>query len=40
MLSRNAVMREGDASMIDHAFFDADGGDAVLRALDRWYPPA
>ena len=38
MLSRNAVMREGDVSMIDHAFFDADGGDAVLRALDRWYP--
>ena len=36
-LRRNAVMREADASALDRAFFDADGGDAVLRALDRWY---
>lgn len=35
---RNAAMRDGDASKIDDAFFEADGGDAVLRALDRWYP--
>ncbi|MBM3765058.1 MAG: DUF4375 domain-containing protein [Acidobacteria bacterium] len=33
---RNAVMRDGDVSKIDVAFFDADGGDAVLRALERW----
>lgn len=38
IIRRNAVMRDGDASKIDDAFFEADGGDAVLRALDRYYP--
>jgi len=35
---RNAAMRQADVSDLDRAFFDADGGDAVLRALARYYP--
>ena len=34
----NAAMRVGDASAMDRAYFEADGGDAVLRALERYYP--